>query len=495
MTAAGRAPAPRRRRLVAALVALVAVCAAAGVWVVQRRPDGQGLRIDGGSWAASAPSAPRPRTARAGDPPYLTSVAPGGRYFLDQFGEPFLVRGDSPWSLLTRLSPAQARLWFDDRRRHGVNAAIVSLIGATDNGGPSDDGATDDGLRPFVDGDILAWQEPYWQRVTAYLRMAADAGITVLLYPIDGWTIGHAVVPRSVEQCGRYGTKVAERFRDLPNIVWMTGGDYFPATDDPARGSDVDRCLDAMLRGIRAAGDERPFSIQLGYDKSLSTENPYWAARVGWNFVYTYYPTYRAVLEAYAHRPALPAVMGEANYAGENNQPDTADTTDETLRRQVLWALTSGAAGEFGGTADWQFRPGWEQRLASPAAAQTRRLRDVVAALPWWRLVPDVDGTLVTGGRGTPVTTDTPTDVLASDYATAARTPDGRVALVYVPTARTLTLDLAALAPDVRAEWIDPVSGTRRPAALSTTMITPGAHPDGTADWLLLLRSPPSPSR
>jgi hypothetical protein len=153
-----------------------------------------------------------------------------------------------------------------------------------------------------VDGDVLNWQEPYWERVTAYLRMAADHGITVMLYPIDGWTIGHSFVPTSVEQCRRYGAKVAERFRDLPNIVWMAGGDYVPATDDLARGSDVDHCIDAMMRGIREAGDARPFSIQLGPRKSVSTDNPYWASRVDWNFVYSYYPTYRAVLDAHRRR-------------------------------------------------------------------------------------------------------------------------------------------------------------------------------------------------
>jgi hypothetical protein len=47
--------------------------------------------------------------------------------------------------------------------------------------------------------------------------------------------------------------------------------------------------------------------------------------------------------------------MGEANYEGENNQPETLPTTDQTLRRQVLWALTSGAAGELVGSHDWAF--------------------------------------------------------------------------------------------------------------------------------------------
>ena len=99
--------------------------------------------------------------------------------------------------------------------------------------------------------------------MTAYLRLAADHGITVLLYPIDGWTIGRSFVPRSIDQCHRYGGKVAQRFRDLPNIVWMAGGDYWVTARDPARGTDVDHCIDAMMRGIREAGDARPFSIQL----------------------------------------------------------------------------------------------------------------------------------------------------------------------------------------------------------------------------------------
>jgi hypothetical protein len=64
-----------------------------------------------------------------------------------------------------------------------------------------------------------------------------------------------ALIPTgSIAQCPPYGAMVADRFRELPNIVWMSGGDYFPATDDLARGSDVDHCIDAMMRGVRAAG-------------------------------------------------------------------------------------------------------------------------------------------------------------------------------------------------------------------------------------------------
>ena len=373
---------------------------------------------------------------------------------------------------------------YGGRWGHGTR----TRIGATANGAPSDDGATFDGLLPFVDGDVLQWQEPYWERVTTYLRLAAEHGITVMLYPIDSWTIGHSFVPKSIEQCHQYGGKVAQRFRDLPNIMWMSGGDYFPASEDPARGSDVDHCIDAVMRGIREAGDGRPFSMQFD-PPSISTQNPYWAQRVDWNFVYTYYPTYQAMLEAYGRQPAKPAVLGEANYEGENNQPETPPTTDATLRRQVLWALTSGAAGEFVGSDDWNFHDGWEQRLSTRALTQITRLRTLFSTLAWWQLVPDTGSELVTAGRGTKLTTDEAKDVLENDYVTAARTPDGRLAVIYLPNQRTISVNTSAMAAGTQAAWIDPTSGARRPVPMSATFTTPGANAEGDNDWLLLLTS------
>jgi uncharacterized protein DUF4038 len=308
------APRPARRRrpwwfLGLAVLAVALVAGASGAFVRWRQADqGQAMRIpDDGRTSSFAPpptSAPGGEARRQGRP-FVTSVSPDGRYFLDQYGRPILVRGDSPWALMTRLSPQQARLWFADRQRRGFNAAIVSLIGATDNGALSDDGATFDGLLPFADGDVLRWQEPYWERVTAYLGMAAEHGITVMLYPIDGWTIGHSFVPRSIGQCHAYGAKVARRLGDLPNIVWMSGGDYVP----------------------------------------------------------------------------------------EN------------------------------------------------------------------------------------------------DYATAARTPDGRLAVVDLPTGRTISVAPEAMAAGARAPWVDPVSGARRAVPMTASFTTPGANAGGDGDWLLVLRA------
>ena len=127
----------------------------------------------------------------------------------------------------------------------------------------------------------------------------------------------------------------------------------------------------------------------------------------------------------------------------------------------MLWALTSGAAGTFYGSDDWEFHDGWETRLDTAAVAQLDRLRrlfdraGLVAPGSRHRRAP-----LVTAGRGTELTDDTEMDVLDNDYVTAARTPDGTLAVVYVPSCSH-----HHGRPDHRwrqrstAAWVDPVSG------------------------------------
>ena len=235
-----------------------------------------------------------------------------------------------------------------------------------------------------------------------------------------------------------------------------------------------------MMRGIRSAGDDRPFSIQLGYPKSISTDNPYWAERVSWNFVYTYLPTYRAVLEAYARTPPIPAMFGEGNYERENNDarhrrhdrrdPAPPDAVGAHLGRGRMrsTAATTGSSTTAGRT-----------RLDTAAVAQLGRLRDCSTRWPGGRLVPDTASTLVTAGRGTELTDDTEMDVLDNDYVTAARSPDGTLAVVYVPTARTITLDPTVLASGATADWVDPVDGTRQAVPLAGSFDCPGPERRG----------------
>ncbi len=475
---------PDAARYAAALVAgvaLLAVAAFAGYRVL--RPDRPGQ--DG--WYERPPAADTPlrpvqpstsRPTRDGEQRFVTAISTDGRYFVDQDGDAILVRGDAPWSLLVDLLPDEAETYLTTRSEQGFNALVVSLLGNPANGGPSADGATVDGLLPFADGDVTRWNRPYWDRAHSTLERAAELGITVLLYPLDSWTLGEPFASGSVEDCRTYGALVGHWAADLPNILWMTGGDYTP---DPER----DACLEAVQEGIRSTGDRRPFSAQL-ISVRFAGQDPHWGPLVDWDFVYTYQPVYEAVREAYDTAPVRPALLAESNYEGENNLGD-APTTTETLRRQVLWAVTSGSPGDVYGSDDWEFLPGWQDRLRSEGAEQVARLREVVGALPWWTLVPD-DGRLLVGGAGG---NPDAFDQLESDLATAAVSAGGDLALLYVPTERGFTLDVERLAPGSRAWWVDPTTGTGRAAELGATMATPGRNAGGDEDWLLVLGTHP----
>jgi hypothetical protein len=477
----------RRRRAWLAFTAAALVVAVAVVLIVNHDgiPRYQRPIPAERSDTALAPWIPRKSRPPASSDylrPFVTDVAPNGRYFIDQYGAPLLIRGDSPWAMLFDLSPDQVDRYLVARTKLGVNAVLVSLIGARANGGPSDSGTTFDGLRPFVGGDVNRLSAPYWARVHDYLAKAATLGITVFLYGIDSWSLGRAFAPRNLEQCTTFGTLMHAELSDLPNVVWLAGGDYEAGSD--ATGSDPDRCINQMMRGLRQAGDHRLFSIQL--NGVLTTSAAYWNARVDWCFAYTYAPSYRQILEAYATRPVRPVLLGEANYEGENNIPDSPPTTNETLRRQVLWSLTSGAAGDFYGSADWQFLPGWEDRLDRPGLNEVSTLNLLVRRLQWWELRPDFQSQFLLSGRGAVADSGSMVDVLDNAYATAAISADNTVAMVYVPTARTITVDVDRLAEGTHAFWIDPTDGGSRSVALARTFTSPGLNRDGDEDWLLL---------
>jgi hypothetical protein len=81
-----------------------------------------------------------------------------------------------------------------------------------------------------------------------------------------------------------------------------------------------------------------------------------------------------------------------------------------------------------------------------------------------------------------------------SDYATAAATRDGRLVMAYLPSERTVTVDLSKMSGQVTAQWYDPAAGSYAPVAGSPLansgvheFTTPGENADGDEDWVLVL--------
>lgn len=421
------------------------------------------------------------------DSAYPLAVGPGGRYLADQNGDPFLMIGDAPQSIIVNASLIEAESLLAHRASQGFNTVWIMLLANEYCGGRADAG-TKDGLKPFSSpGDLSTPNAAYFSRADAVVRAAAEQGLTVILNPIE--TGGFLAMMRAngAAKCEEYGRYVGSRYGDFDNIVWMFGSDFQTWRDE----SD-DALLRAVATGVRDTDSRHLRTLVLDYYSSSSFDDASWSGLVTLNAAYTYYPTYAEVDDGYAHAPAVPVFLAEADYEGENG------TDAERLRRQEYWSLLSGACGYvYGHDSVWPLKTGWQDHLDTTGTRQLGYCRDLLGARPWQTLVPDRAHALVTSGYGAYFTDGLPhSSTSENGYVTAATTPDGRLGLVYVPSARTIRVDLARLSGPVTARWYDPTAGSFRaidgsPFAngSSQSFSTPGTHADGGSDWVLVLES------
>ena len=148
----------------------------------------------------------------------------------------------------------------------------------------------------------------------------------------------------------------------------------------------------------------------------------------------------------------MPFFLIESAYENEHR------AGERRIRIQAYHALLSGAFGHiYGNNPIWHFDgPGlypapssWQEALDSRGAQSMTHVRTLFASIPWWRLVPDTEGTLVTGGAGT-----------GPDRAVAAMTDDRSLALVYLPSTRNVRVNLLRLqGRSVTARWYAPSEG------------------------------------
>ena len=429
-------------------------------------------------------------TATAAGPGPL-HVDPTGRYLVDQNGRPFLMTGDSPQALIGNLTESDAALFFSTRRAQGFNTVWINLL-CNNYTGCRQDGETWDGIPPFTTpGDLSTPNEAYFSRVDRMVQLAAQYGFVVLLDPAEtgGWL--DTLIANGVEKDRAYGQYLGRRYGGFSNIIWMSGNDY------QTWGPDNDPYVMAVAQGIRDTDPSALQTVELNYLTSASLDDPAWAPLIDLNASYTYDPTYVQLLNDYDRSNFLPTFFVEGSYEDEQNVSTVPAGTPQQLRRQEYWSLLSGATGQlFGNHYTWQFLcsqrdadgnciGGWKDRLASPGATQMANVVALLSSRPWYRLVPDQDHTVVTSGYGS---------FGDDDYVTAARTPDGKLAIAYVPSARTITVDLGTLSGPVTARWYDPTNGTftatsGSPLANhgSVSLATPGANADGANDWVLVL--------
>ncbi len=450
------------------------------------------------AWAGHTKAASQ-KTSSASTPSYPVKISANGRYLVDRNNVPFLIAGDNPHALVTMTSMADAARYFDDRQAHGFNAMWFDVLVA----GPyrpysPEDGATYDGIRPFtafIPGgadtahyDLTKPNEAYFARVDQMLTLAKNHGMVVFLDPIETGQWLQTMRNNGPVADYAYGQYLGNRYKHFQNIIWLNGNDF-----ESWENSTDDAVVQAVAKGIRSADPGSLQTVELNYQNSSSFDDPTWMPLSQINSTYAYAPTYIQMLHSYNQTPVAPTYLLEAHYELEKVGEPWDYGNPLVLRHQEYWAMLSGGTGQLYGNAFiWTFMPGWRYFLDTPGVTQFTIWKKFFESLPWQDLVPDQTHTVVTDGFGT--FGNLQTRVSNSDFCTASKTHDGSFIVAYLPTVRTITVNMASLKAPVIAKWLDPSNGayttiSRGPFInKGTRRFTPPAkNHDGDGDWVLLL--------
>ena len=421
--------------------------------------------------------------AFAEPPVFPLKVSENHRYLVDQNKQPFFLLADTPW-FLQHLPIEDVRRIMDDRCAKGFNTLFLEFL--DDQRIPSRDFYGNVAFHP--DTDITQPVESYWHYADQVLEEAEKRGLFVIMSELwYGYGKGlwlHHVNPDNAKV---YGEFIGKRYARFDNLMWMQAGDHNP--DD-----NLAECTRVLAKIMKAFAPQQMHTAhnQHEYASAVFYHDDSW---LDVDMGYTYGASYLHILPEY-HRsnPIRPVILGETGYEKEPNAiellPD-ANAGDlwnpYRIRRNAWWAILSGACGYCAGTRLWRFESNWREVLDAESTRQAPLIRRLMETLPWQCLVPDERHEWITDGYGT---------FKQGDYVTGSRTNMGDAAVAYIPSSRTVAVNLSTLSKKCKAFWYDPTNGESHPIEGSPfsnsgtyKFSTPGKNNAGDTDWALVVKS------
>ena len=170
------------------------------------------------------------------DSPFPVRVSKNRRYLEDARSKPFLLHGDTAWSLIVQLTREETDEYLENRRQKGFNLILVLLIDPSYADNPPEN---KNGDAPFTTpNDFSTPNEKYFAHADWVIHKAREKGFLVLLNPVytgfsvdglssrNGWT--SAIIANGPTKCRNYGRYVGNRYRGYTNIIWQAVGDATP---------------------------------------------------------------------------------------------------------------------------------------------------------------------------------------------------------------------------------------------------------------------------
>lgn len=392
-------------------------------------------------------------------------VSENGRYFVDANNRPFFWMGDTAWPLFSQYPVVSAERYLEDRAAKGFS--VIQGVLAWGNGTGFENAlpdANETGHRPW--NDSPAQPDPvYFEQVDHLLDVAERLGLTLAMLP----TWGYYVVDSGafdVESARIYGRFLGSRYKDRPNVVWVSGGDRVPVGRE-----DVYRALALGLRegdGGRSLITYHP----CGWRSSSQYFND--EAWLDFNMIETWtawHQVYPAVLADTLLTPTRPVVLGEGAYENGPEYPQ-GPITPLIVRRQAWWAFMAGGYITYGQDQMWRMGPGWEQTFDTPGARHMSLFRQIATSRAWWQRIPD-QGLFDDGASS------------GRTQNAAVRSPNGDWAMLYFASQCSALVNIEKiLTPRVKCTWVNPATGEEKDAGVFDTGNRPGSiFPERCRRW------------
>jgi hypothetical protein len=404
-------------------------------------------------------------------------VSANRRYLVDQNGTPFLLQGDAAWSLIVAMSDAEVEQYLSNRREKGFNTVLVELIEHRFAKKPPFNEAGD---APFATpGDFSTPNEKYFAHADWVIHKAAEYGMVVMLAPIylgyigtdEGWI--EEIRKLEPEKCLAYGRYLGNRYKDFDNLIWVMGGDRNPET--------ALEKVNLIALGIRESDKRHLFTAHC-HPENSAVDRYDSGGWLDFNTTYTYQVVHQKLLGDYNRTYPWPFILIETSYEGEHN------ASEVQIRRQAYWSVLCGGFGHvFGNNPIWHFNGptlfptslSWQQSMDLPGSVGMMHWGRLFRSRPWFDLVPDQKHEVVTGGLG---------EFQGLDYLAAGRTPDGGTVIAYMPSKRTITVDVSKISgTEAHAWWFDPRTDKATAGGDFPTSGMREISPPAEGDWVLVL--------
>lgn len=409
------------------------------------------------------------------------------KYIVDANNKPVFLKGCATWRIGYNVSIKEVRHFLEDRKAKDYNTLLVQ-ISPDYNGGGNVPNVY--GERIFHNANVSKPNEKFFSHVDSVLQVCSDMNFAVILFPLylgccrDGWLEILQQQPNNVQKVYNYAKWVTNRYKKFPNLIWASGGDHHETPESIA-----------FAKGVSEVDNTHLHLYHTG-PGSTSTERLLDAEWLTLSATYTYFPAMDHNFSGYPHvytqlyeesirNRRIPFIMFESAYEYERGE------TTQILRRQAYWSLLGGASGHIFGNRDlWRMNENWANAMNTPGNESMIIFHSFLKNIPWNQLQPDWMHSVFPSGRGTFNPTKYPG---GEDYATAAFTAEGTLGIIYLPTYRTVSVNLERFKGPVQVEWFDPSTGTysasRRFKNSGVAYLDPPSKLNGKGfeDWVLVV--------